>query len=115
MIWIMMAKTFTTSVTFSQDKLEIVTTHPRVILSKEAELSLQFLFLEKEDAGKHRSIFYRVFKLSGKRYQYSPGKTAIHPKSRFTLVWQASVNVKANEFTLQMSKNITCKLLQIRL
>ncbi len=39
-----------TTLSFSQDKYEIITSHPRVILSKEADLTLQFLFLENEGA-----------------------------------------------------------------
>jgi len=40
----------TVSSASAQDQFEIITSHPRIVLTKEAELSLQFLFLENEDA-----------------------------------------------------------------
>jgi len=38
--------------TRAQDQYEVITSHPRIVLTKEAELTLQFLFLESEDANK---------------------------------------------------------------
>ena len=47
-IFVIFSMTILTS--YAQEQYDIITSHPRVILSKEVELSLQFLFLESEDA-----------------------------------------------------------------
>ncbi len=50
LFFVLLSGTVLTS--FAQNEYEIIDTHPRLILSKEADLSLKFLFLENEEAKK---------------------------------------------------------------